>query len=151
MVKKMQPESESAVSPVIGVILMVAVTVILAAIIATFVLGMATNIPVTRTLAVTVDAPDAEHLVFVYKGGPDAASFSYATVSITPSMGAAVTTWSNTTPHGAPADQQYILGNKVGNQVLATGSTAQFTGKDHVVVTGRFNDGTDQVILNTFI
>ncbi len=48
--------SETAVSPVIGTVLMVAITVILAAIIATFVLGMTTNIPVTRTLAVTADA-----------------------------------------------------------------------------------------------
>ena len=147
----MQPGSESAVSPVIGVILMVSVTVILAAIIASFTLGMTTNIPVTRTLAVTVDAPDADHLVTVYKGGPDAASLSYATVSITPGQGAAVTTWSNTTPHGAPANQQFILGNMVGNQVIAIGSAGQFAGKDHVVVTGRFNDGTDQVILNTYI
>jgi FlaG/FlaF family flagellin (archaellin) len=143
--------TESASSPVIGIILMVSITVILAAIIATLVMGMATNIPVTRMLVITAEGPDADHLVLVYKGGPDAASFSYATVSITPSQGAAVMSWSNTTPHGAPATQQYILGNMVGSQVIATGTPGQFTGKDHVVVTGYFNDGTSQVILNTFV
>jgi len=147
----MHNTSETGTSPVIGVILMVSITVILAAIIATFTLGMTTNIPVTRTLAVTVESPDANHLVIVYKGGPDAASFSYGVVSVTPGMGTAVTTWANTTPHGAPATQQFILGNMVGSRVIATGTTGQFTGKDHVVVTGYFKDGTSQVILNTFI
>jgi archaeal type IV pilus assembly protein PilA len=149
--KLMRDLSESGVSPVIGVILMVAITVILAAVIATFVLGMTTNIPSARTIAVTVDSPDADHLVIVYKGGPDAASFSYAVVTITPSKGAPVTVWSNTSPHGALASQQYILGPHVGNQVIATGSPSQFTGKDHVVVIGRFNDGSSQVILDVFI
>ncbi len=147
----MHDSSESGVSPVIGVVLMVAITVILASAIATFVLGMTTNIPVTRTLAVTVDSPDAEHLIIVYKGGPDAASFSYATVTITPSKGAPVTVWSNTTPKGAPAAQQYILGPQVGNQVIATGTAGQFVGKDHVTVTGRFSDGTSQALLNQFV
>ncbi len=45
--------SEDAVSPVIGVILMVAITVILAAVIAAFVFGMAGNVSKTRSVAVT--------------------------------------------------------------------------------------------------
>ena len=45
--------SEDAVSPVIGVILMVAITVILAAVIAAFVFGMAGNVSKTRSIAVT--------------------------------------------------------------------------------------------------
>lgn len=130
---------------------MVSVTVILAAIISTFVLGMATNIPVTRTLVVTADAPDADRLIIVYKGGPDEASFSYGIVSVTPGITGPPVTWSNTTPHGAPASQQFILGKMVGSQVIATGTTGQFAGKDHVLVTGYFNDGTSQVLLNVFI
>lgn len=149
--KTMKSTSESGTSPVIGVILMVSITVILAAIIASFVLGMTTNIPVTRTLAVTVNSPDADHLVILNNGGPDEASLSYAIVSVSPSEGAPITSWANTTPHGAPATQQYILGKMVGSQVIATGSTGQFAGKDHVVVTGYFNDGTSQVLLDVFI
>ena len=45
--------NEEAVSPVIGVILMVAITVILAAVIAAFVFGMAGNIQKTRVVAAT--------------------------------------------------------------------------------------------------
>ena len=46
-------KNEEAVSPVIGVILMVAITVILAAVIAAFVFGMAGNIQKTKVVAAT--------------------------------------------------------------------------------------------------
>ena len=46
-------KNDQAVSPVIGVILMVAITVILAAVIAAFVFGMAGNISKTKVVAVT--------------------------------------------------------------------------------------------------
>ena len=47
-------KNEEAVSPVIGVILMVAITVILAAVIAAFVFGMAGNIQKTKVVAATI-------------------------------------------------------------------------------------------------
>ena len=50
-------KNEDAVSPVIGVILMVAITVILAAVIAAFVFGMAGNISKTKVVAATVQKP----------------------------------------------------------------------------------------------
>jgi flagellin-like protein len=46
-------ENEDAVSPVIGVILMVAITVILAAVIAAFVFGMGSDIGTTKTVSIT--------------------------------------------------------------------------------------------------
>lgn len=138
-------------SPVIGVVLMVAITVILAAVIATFVLGMTNNIPVTRSIATTITQPDANHIVVTYSGGPDAGSFQYGIVSITPGSGSPITIWENTTSHGAPASQQYILGSVVGNSVTATGASGQFIGRDHLLVTARFKDGAMQVILNTYI
>ncbi len=49
-------KNDEAVSPVIGVILMVAITVILAAVIAAFVFGMSGNISKTKVVASTVDA-----------------------------------------------------------------------------------------------
>jgi len=48
-----QFRNDEAVSPVIGVILMVAITVILAAVIAAFVFGMAGNIQQTKVVSVT--------------------------------------------------------------------------------------------------
>ena len=53
-------KNDEAVSPVIGVILMVAITVILAAVIAAFVFGMSGNISKTKVVAVTVTQPDAD-------------------------------------------------------------------------------------------
>ena len=47
-------KNDEAVSPVIGVILMVAITVILAAVIAAFVFGMSGNISKTKTVAITL-------------------------------------------------------------------------------------------------
>jgi len=53
---KGQRENETdAVSPVIGVILMVAITVILAAVIGTFVLGLGENVDGTTTAGVSID------------------------------------------------------------------------------------------------
>ncbi|MDZ7687349.1 MAG: type IV pilin N-terminal domain-containing protein [Halobacteriales archaeon] len=48
-------KEDSAVSPVIGVILMVAITVILAAVIGTFVLGLGDNVQENPTAGVSVD------------------------------------------------------------------------------------------------
>ena len=50
-------KNDEAVSPVIGVILMVAITVILAAVIAAFVFGMSGNISKTKVVAVTAQQP----------------------------------------------------------------------------------------------
>ncbi len=54
-------KNDEAVSPVIGVILMVAITVILAAVIAAFVFGMSGNISKTKTVAVTVQKIDSRY------------------------------------------------------------------------------------------
>jgi flagellin-like protein len=48
-------EEDRAVSPVIGVILMVAITVILAAVIGTFVLGLGENVETNPSAGVTVN------------------------------------------------------------------------------------------------
>jgi len=48
-------DNDRAVSPVIGVILMVAITVILAAVVGTFVLGLGDQIGGSATAGVTVD------------------------------------------------------------------------------------------------
>ncbi|WP_153952672.1 type IV pilin [Halosegnis longus] len=51
-------DDDSAVSPVIGVILMVAITVILAAVIGTFVLGLGSNVQSTPTAQFDIDLTD---------------------------------------------------------------------------------------------
>src|SRR5690554_7281863 len=73
-------ENEEAVSPVIGVILMVAITVILAAIIATFAFDMTGSIPNEKDVYVTthigVDENDQKVLVVTIQGGKDVSALT---------------------------------------------------------------------------
>ncbi len=66
-------KNDEAVSPVIGVILMVAITVILAAVIAAFVFGMSGNISKTKIVAVTVQKVDSGNISVMNNGGQDGA------------------------------------------------------------------------------
>ena len=70
-----ETRDDDAVSPVIGVILMVAITVILAAVIGTFVLGLGDNVQETPTAGVTVDqeANDSFTITIVTVGNLDGA------------------------------------------------------------------------------
>ena len=61
---------ERAVSPVIGVILMVAITVILAAVIGTFVLGLGENVQTTPQAKFNFDYNEgADYLTITHDGG----------------------------------------------------------------------------------
>jgi len=121
-------KNEDAVSPVIGVILMVAITVILAAVIAAFVFGMAGNISKTKIVAATASQQGATSIYVTYQGGQDAASVSALSAVI---AGA------------APVS----LSTAVGSSVSGTGTP----GQDHVTVTATFTDGSSQVILDTYV
>ena len=121
-------KNEEAVSPVIGVILMVAITVILAAVIAAFVFGMAGNISKTKIVAATASQQGASTIFVTYQGGQDAASVSTLSYDINGSIG--------------------VLANTVGASVSAPTGT---TGQDKVTVTAKFTDGSSQVILDTYV
>jgi len=133
-------KNEEAVSPVIGVILMVAITVILAAVIAAFVFGMAGNISKTKVVAATAQQPDANHIVITYQGGQDAQTC----VGIR---------WTVTNADGTEIDNT-LMGNTGGTTQLPVGTGATLSGtagKDHVVATAFFSDGSQQVILDNTI
>jgi len=126
--------NEDAVSPVIGVILMVAITVILAAVIAAFVFGMAGNVSKTRSVAATAQL-SGSNVIVTYNGGPDNTQVSSMTITGTDRAGTAFTA--------------VALPATVGSSVTLTAGTG--TQSVHVVVTATFNDNTQQVILDTFI
>ncbi|MGV8110295.1 type IV pilin N-terminal domain-containing protein [Methanospirillum sp.] len=121
-------KKDDAVSPVIGVILMVAITVILAAVIAAFVFGMAGNVSKTKNVAVVADSPTTTEIVVTYHGGQDADEVEHITV-----------TWAD--------DSTTTLPNTVGKSVTGTGTA----GKDHVTAVGTFADGSSQVLLDTYV
>ncbi len=79
-------KNDEAVSPVIGVILMVAITVILAAVIAAFVFGMSGNISKTKTVAVTVQKVNATSISVMNNGGQDASSLTELNVTTSPNL-----------------------------------------------------------------
>jgi flagellin-like protein len=123
-------KNDEAVSPVIGVILMVAITVILAAVIAAFVFGMSGNISKTKVVAFSVQKVAGNDIVITYQGGQDAGAFLGANVSVDEVPNTSVS-----------------IGNNVGTSVKYPGTSA----KNHVVVTGNFNDGAAQVLIDTYV
>ncbi|MEN6343545.1 MAG: type IV pilin N-terminal domain-containing protein [Methanospirillum sp.] len=138
----MTKSKEDAVSPVIGVILMVAVTVILAAVIAAFVFGMGSGVQKSKTVAATAQAdPTAKQVVMTYQGGQDAASTIYL------EFGGDLTFATAT------------FGSKTGTAAVPVGSSStapRLSGwvagqKNHVTATAYFVDGTSQVILDTYV
>jgi flagellin-like protein len=136
-------KNDEAVSPVMGVILMVAITLILATIIATYAFGMAESIHNMRVVATSV-VQSGSDIVITYRGGaahpdlnsitivaPDGTSFN--TVS---QGGALSTTGTPVTP-----DVGAVM-------VLPHAAT---TNQDHVTVIGHFNDGSEQVISSVYV
>ncbi|WAI01160.1 type IV pilin N-terminal domain-containing protein [Methanogenium organophilum] len=133
-------ENEEAVSPVIGVILMVAITVILAAVIAVFVFGMTDNVETTKTVAVTAKVSDDDVLI-TFQGGPDAAKVSTLNATVYDAAGALA---NGTDSYGNMSTP--IVGD---TSIIKGVATAD--GQERVLVTATFNDGTKQVILDKFV
>jgi archaeal type IV pilus assembly protein PilA len=134
-------KNDEAVSPVIGVILMVAITVILAAVIAAFVFGMAGNISKTKVVAATAQQSQADRISITYQGGQDAAT--------------CIGIYWTTTATGAgtilSATQWGLTSGTTALTVGKTGLIAGSSGKDHVVGTAFFADGSQQVIYDSSI
>ena len=125
-------KDDDAVSPVVGVILMVAITVIMAAVIGAFVYGYSGSMVTTKDVACT-----ARHVggtIFVtYMGGPDQGLV--ATNGLTATIG-------GTTPFGT---------DFAGTAVGSTATDGSVTGtNNHIIVIATFTDGTDGVILDTY-
>jgi flagellin-like protein len=122
-------KDERAVSPVVGVILMVAITVIMAAIIGAFVYGYGGSMAQTKDVS-AVARHQATTIYVTYMGGPDQALVSSL----------------NTLIDGGDPTTDFS-GTSVGQTATLTGQT---TTDNHVVVTATFSDGTTQVILDTY-
>ncbi|MDY6964880.1 MAG: type IV pilin N-terminal domain-containing protein [Halobacteriota archaeon] len=124
---------EEAVSPVIGVILMVAITVILAAVIGAFVFGMGSSINRQYTVSATANQV-GNQITAVYTGGQDADQVTALTANM-----------------NGTASVDYGTGFVTGT----VGAEARFTGtdgrNDHVIVTATFIDGSQQVILDVYV
>lgn len=130
--KVMRIKNEQAVSPVIGVILMVAITVILAAVIAAFVFGMSDNIQRSYVVAITMSQPNGTHITLTNMGGQDAGSL--VSVNITGNLNPTI-----------PAPKLAAGVGSTGTYELSTGA-----GQKHIIAVGLFKDGTEQVLIDAY-
>ncbi len=137
-------ENEEAVSPVIGVILMVAITVILAAVIAAFVFGMTGNVQTTKTVSIA-SALDGTDIVLTINGGPDLPSLQQLTITIDGTAPTTIVTCNNvdTSVSGGEitiaTDKKFQVGNTI---------TIADENSGRVLVVGKWTDGAEQIILD---
>jgi len=107
---------------------MVAVTVILAAIIAAFVFGMAGNVKSTKVVAFTVERTAASTVGVTFQGGQDAGTISSVAATVDGDPNSALS-WT-----GAPAVGEY--------------NTATVGTNSRVILVATFNDGSEQVVID---
>lgn len=130
---KLVAKKDDGVSPVIGTILLVAITVVLVAIVAAVVMGMVGNVGNTKDVGVTVqpyknDTTKNGVTVIIY-GGQDAGKISKMNVNV---EGGSVS-YTATNPQIGKPYQFELSENKEYPSAL-------------VVVTGNFTDGTTSVL-----
>lgn len=140
-------KNDAAVSPVIGVILVVAITVILAAVVAAFAFGFMGNMYKAKIVSATAKQLDADTILVTYQGGQDAKTCTGLTITATPST-AHVAKTQYTTTIAADASGVVPLGSTA---KIDADSGYNFAGRDHVIVTAHFSDTPDVVILDSFI
>jgi len=142
-------KDDEAVSPVIGVILMVAITVILAAVIAAYVFGMTGNVQKTKVVAATAVMTTGGGIDITYQGGQDADSLSG--MNITAPNGSF---WYTIDSAGTLAESgSTAVPPRIGAvmKLIPPTPTDWPTGQKHIVVVGTFNDGSSHVILDTIV
>jgi len=146
IVRNRRKMDERGVSPVIGVILMVAATIVIAAVVMGMLGGFS---PPRRTYNVIASASEnaTGWIAVTYQGGPDAAQVDYLNVSIDddsyyegnlPSI--------NTSGWGTADGKSDDV--KIGCTLVVKGT--QGPNNNHVVVSATFLDGSSQVILDTW-
>ena len=141
MDKKYLENDECAVSPVIGVILMVAVTVTLSSIVGSAAFGMVGNINKMNLVVVSAQQTNSTTIEFTFMGGPDAGAVQYLNATVD---GEQV---------DPPADYEPDVGSSWAHtdDGVSFHTSGGFTGRNHVVVAATFDDGSAQVVLDTYV
>ena len=123
-------KNDEAVSPVIGVILMVAITVILAAVIAAFVFGMAGNVQSTKVVSLTASKNATGGITITNMGGSDVTTLQSVTVTVGTQNPVTYTTTGPTA---------------IGKTAIITGTAGT---AERVLIIGKFSDGAEQILLD---
>lgn len=151
-------ENEDAVSPVIGVILMVAITVILAAVIAAFVFGMTGNIETQKSVALTAKQISDNQLQVTVQSGADLSTLKYLRIEVVNSESDPETYYAYVKENGdkvfektTVAPTGTLSAMTVGSIFTSTEAGTLTDRSDHVVIIGHFNDGREQMLLDAFL
>lgn len=152
-------KNEEAVSPVIGVILMVAITVILAAVIAAFVFGMTGNVETQKNVVISAKQIADDHLQVTVQSGADLSSLKYLRIEVTSSKGDTSTFYTDkdkkdlkkvTAADGGTTGITVSESMSVGSTYTTeTGEAPLTAGSDHIVIVGHFSDGKQQMLIDT--
>ena len=133
-------KNDEAVSPVIGVILMVAITVILAAVIAAFVFGMAGTTSTTKNVGMTIALDKNSHAVLTFQGGTDLPQMQNVSFKLN----------GTSTVYGFADDNTYANAFTENDFPVTVGTsvyTSMAVTTSKVSVVGKFKDGTESVLL----
>jgi flagellin-like protein len=130
MKRKDIEQKDTAVSPVIGVILMVAITVILAAVIGTSLLGLGQNLEENAQTAVDFDYNPSEDEVVVTVTGPGNADSLYLKLD-------------NGTTYGP--DTTPAIAAEAGNRTTISGVTDGTDDPTSITVIGRIDSGNTTI------
>lgn len=121
--------NEEAVSPVIGVILMVAITVILAAVIAAFVFGLAGTTSTTKNVGLIAGLNASNYGIITWQGGTDLNKITEWTAKIE----------NGTTVAGGVINTPYV--GQVNTTIMPISG-------HRLIITAKFQDGSEQVIFD---
>lgn len=132
-------KNEDAISPVVGTLLLLALTVVFAAVVATLVFSMSDGFPQSKIIAATAYKPTADKIIFTYHGGQGVETCKGVV-------------WDVSSIYNPASSTRVIMGT-TGDiaTVLPVGTSAvspAYSGQNHIVATAYFTDETQQVILD---
>jgi hypothetical protein len=122
----------------------------LAAVIAAFVFGMAGNIQKTKVVAVTVHKISQTDITVMNQGGQDQASLIALNATANSQSGTLSGCLLNGVALTATGGKCRTTETSVGTS-LTLRTSGTWSGQTHVTVVGEFNDGSSQILMDTYI
>ena len=142
--------NDKGITPVIGEILLIAVVVVIAGVIASYVFGMGETFNRMYLIGTSANQIDTDTIDITYFGGKDSDYVLYLNVSVNGSF---------YDDNGWSPDEKNTF-NGSGTTPIQTGtvvslyddtSTRITPDRDHVLIIANFVDGSKQVVLDTYV
>ena len=143
-------ENEKAVTPIVGTIMLVALTIVLAAIVAAFLFGFAgQSLQPPKMVSATMERTNATSVSVTYYGGQDAGALIGMVYTINDSSNVIVSSGSQS----VTISGNQVMANSGGTMPIGLGVTVPATNpkKDHIVITGLFSDGSSAIIAESIL